>query len=95
MFDNNGKEIYPLTASAPKSFMFRVTIPDLRIRKGPGTTYDYWKTSKGVAEYTGKNTFTIVETAEGPGAKLWGLLKSGEKNRNRWIALDDDYGHRV
>ena len=95
VFDNNGKEIYPLTASVPKSFMFRVTIPDLRIRKGPGTTYDYWKTSKGVAEYTGKNTFTIVETAEGPGAKLWGLLKSGEKDRNRWIALDDDFGHRV
>ena len=95
VFDNSGKEIYPLTSSVPKSFKFRVTIPDLRIRKGPGTTYDYWKTSKGVAEYTGKNTFTIVDTAEGPGAKLWGLLKSGEKDRNRWIALDDDYGQRV
>ena len=95
VFDNDGKEIYPLVSETPKSFLFKVTIPDLRIRKGAGTTYDYWKTSNGKAEYTGKNVFTIVDTAEGQGAKLWGLLKSGEKNRDRWIALDEDYGERV
>ena len=95
VFDNDGKEIYPLVSETPKSFLFKVTIPDLRIRKGAGTTYDYWKTSNGKAEYTGKNVFTIVDTAEGQGAKLWGLLKSGENNRDRWIALDEDYGERV
>ena len=94
VFDNSGKEIYPLTSDTPKTFLFKVTVPDLRIRKGPGTTYDYWK-KNGSAEYTGKNTFTIVDTAEGQGAKLWGLLKSGEKDKDRWIALDEEYGQRV
>lgn len=23
------------------------------------------------------------------------LLKSGEKDRNRWISLDEDYGNRL
>ena len=94
VFDNDGNEIYPCIKDDGAPFKFRVTIPDLRIRKGPGTTYDYWK-KDGSAEYTGKNVFTIVDTSEGPGAKMWGLLKSSEKDRNRWIALDEEYGKRI
>ena len=94
VFDNDGNEIYPCIKDDGTPFKFRVTIPDLRIRKGPGTTYDYWK-KNGSPEYTGKNVFTIIDTAEGPGAKVWGLLKSGEKDRDRWISLDEDYGNRL
>lgn len=94
VFDNDGNEIYPCIKDDGAPFKFRVTIPDLRIRKGPGTTYDYWK-KNGSAEHTGENVFTIVDTSEGPGAKMWGLLKSGEKDRNRWISLDEDYGNRL
>lgn len=94
VFDNDGNEIYPCIKDDGAPFKFRVTIPDLRIRKGPGTTYDYWK-KNGSAEHTGENVFTIVDTSEGPGAKMWGLLKSGEKDRNRWIALDEEYGKRI
>ena len=74
--------------------MFRVKIPDLRIRKGPGTTYDYHK-KNGQAVHTGVGSFTIVKTKEGPGAKLWGLLKSYATNEDGWIALDDEFGSRV
>lgn len=91
VYDPTGKEIYPCVKAEKKVQKFRVIISDLRIRKGPGTGFDYWK-KNGTAEYTGVNVFTIVETADGPGAKLWGLLKSGEKDRDRWIALDSDYG---
>lgn len=91
VFDNSGNEVYPLASPADKPFKFRVTVPDLRIRKGPGTTYDYHK-KNGKAVYTGKNVFTIVKTKEGPGAKLWGLLKAYSDKENGWIALDDDYG---
>lgn len=94
VFDNNGKEIYPLNKIDDASFKFQVTIPDLRIRKGPGTTYDYHK-KNGKPIYTGEGIFTIVKTKEGSGAKLWGLLKSYEDDTNGWIALDDDYGKRV
>lgn len=93
VFDNNGVEIYPCTSTGSTKnvpFKVRVKISDLRIRKGAGTTYDYWK-KNGSAEYTGKNVFTIVDTKDGQGAKLWGLLKSGEKNRDRWISLDEEY----
>lgn len=94
VFDNSGKEIYPCVAAANESFVFRVKIPDLRIRKGPGTTYDYHK-KNGQAVHTGVGSFTIVKTKEGPGAKLWGLLKSYATNEDGWIALDDEYGSRV
>ena len=93
VFDNNGVEIYPCVVPADTSFLFEVTIPDLRIRKGAGTTYDYHK-QNGKALYTGKGVFTIVKTKEGQGAKLWGLLKSHADNDDGWIALDEAYGHR-
>lgn len=94
VFDHNGKQVYPAaatTASVPYSV--RVEVDDLRIRKGAGTTYDYWKEKNGQAKYTGKGVFTIVKEKEGAGATKWGLLKSYEKNADGWISLD--YAKRV
>ena len=72
---------------APAKFPYkvRVKIPDLYIRKGAGTNYQ----KDG---FTGKGVFTIVDEADGQissAGKIgrWGLLKSGEKGRNRWICL--------
>ena len=69
-----------LTLSAP--YMVRVAIPDLNIRKGPGT--EYAKTGR----YTGVGNFTIVEDADGKGASKWGLLKAYQDKRDGWISLD-------
>lgn len=90
VYDDSGKEIYPLNSSIPenKEFKVRISISDLRIRKGPGTTYDYHKQG-GKAVYTGKGEFTIVSTKCGQGAKLWGLLKSYKSKEDGWISLDD------
>ena len=90
VYDDPGNEIHPLNESIPQNgeFKVRVSIPNLRIRKGPGTTYAYHRQG-GKSVYTGKGEFTIVETMDGPGAKLWGLLKSYEEDKNGWIALDD------
>lgn len=90
VYDDSGKEIYPLNSSIPenKEFKVRVSIPNLRVRKGPGTTYDYHK-ENGRALYTGIGEFTIVKTMDGPGARLWGLLKTYAEDRDGWIALDD------
>jgi len=60
----------------------RVSIPDLNIRKGPGTGHA--KTGR----YTGIGTFTVVEEVDGEGASRWGLLKSYQEKRNGWISLD-------
>ena len=90
VFDNSGNEIYPCITASNESFKVKVKISDLRIRKGPGTTYDYHK-KNGSAIVTGKNVFTIVRKAEGPGAKMWGLLTSYADKENGWISLDDDY----
>lgn len=65
------------------SYLVKVEIPNLNIRKGPGT--DYEKTGR----YTGEGVFTIVQEADGQGADRWGRLKSGAG----WIALD--YTKRV
>ena len=67
------------TNSTSTKFKVKVEIPDLNIRKGPGTNY-----SK-VGKFTGKGVFTIVETKAGSGSKSgWGRLKSGLG----WISLD-------
>ena len=63
-----------LTIFAP--YMVRVTIPDLNIRRGPGT--DHAKTGR----FTGIGVFTIVEEADG-----WGLLKAYQEKRDGWISL--------
>lgn len=66
----------------------RINIPNLNIRKGPGTSYS----PRGT--YTGVGIFTIVETKSGPGSsKGWGLLKAYEKNRDGWVSLD--YAKRI
>ena len=67
-------------AAAPSTLKWTVTISDLRIRKGPGTNYDW------TGAYTGKGTFTIVEKKNG-----WGRLKSGAG----WISLNTAYGHKA
>ena len=81
VFNESGKAVYT-KAAAFKPYLVRVSIPDLNIRKGPGT--DYGKTGK----YTGIGTFTIVEEADGEGASRWGLLKSYQGGRNGWVSLD-------
>lgn len=80
VFDENGKAVYP-TSTAFQPYTVRVSISDLRIRKGPGTNY----ASRG---FTGKGVFTIVAEATGKGASKWGLLKSFAGKRNGWISLD-------
>lgn len=78
VFDESGNCIYTGKQSSALSYMVRVTITDLNIRKGPGTNYP--KTGN----YTGVGTFTIVGESDGQGATKWGRLKSGAG----WISLD-------
>jgi len=81
VFDEKGTVVYPTKSEDTKkeSFLFRVSISDLNIRRGPGT--DYLATGR----FTGKGIFTIVEVKEGKGStKGWGRLKSGAG----WISLD-------
>lgn len=80
VFDENGKAVYP-TSTAFQPYTVRVSISDLRIRKGPGTNY-------GSRGFTGKGVFTIVVEATGKGASKCGLLKSFAGKRNGWISLD-------
>ena len=69
---------------AEESFLVKVDITNLNIRKGPGTGY------ATTGAYTGKGVFTITEVKMGNGSKTgWGKLKSGLG----WIALD--YAKRV
>ena len=76
VFDESGKAIYP-NVDTFKSYMVRVSISDLNIRKGPGTNY-------ARMQYISVGTYTIVEEADGQGASKWGRLKSGAG----WISLD-------
>ena len=91
VFDNSGNIVYPTIKPTSTEYKLKVTTPNLRIRKGPGTTYDYHK-KNGSPLFTGPGTFTIVEEKDGPGASRWGLLKAYADNRNGWISLD--YGEK-
>lgn len=84
LYLTTGKEYVQFMESLPaaSSYMVKVSITDLNIRKGPGT--DYARTG----EFTGIGVFTIVEEARGAGASKWGLLKSYQKKRDGWISLD-------
>ena len=86
VFDESGKAVYISGDSKPEKvfrpYLVRVEIPDLNIRKKPGTYQE--KTGK----YTGVGSFTIVDEADGGGASKWGLLKAYEKERDGWISLD-------
>ena len=73
------KPVFTPTKTETKDFKVEVPIPNLNIRKGPGTNYDR------IGEFTGKGVFTIVETSSGKGSDTgWGKLKSGKG----WISLD-------
>lgn len=65
------------TVATVKPYLVRVTIPDLYIRKGPGTNY-------GKNGFIKPGVYTIVEERTGAGASKWGKLKSGAG----WISLD-------
>lgn len=70
-----------ITTEDPKpteSYLVKVTANVLNIRAGAGTNY------KVVGQIKDKGTYTIVEEANGKGAKKWGRLKSGAG----WISLD-------
>lgn len=58
-------------------YVVKVSVPDLNIRKGPGSEYP--KTGK----VTGVGSFTIVDEQDG-----WGLLKAYQTNRDGWISLN-------
>lgn len=60
-------------------YIVKVNIPNLNIRKGPGTDYDR------TGRFTGVGMFTIVDVKNGDGSDLgWGKLKSGMG----WVSLD-------
>lgn len=71
------KEAATPAKPAFKSYKVKVTVNNLRIRKGPGTNY----AKNGIAKMT---TYTITEESTGKGAKKWGKLSNGQG----WIALD-------
>ena len=64
-------------AAGFEPYTVKVSVTELRIRSGPGTDTD----SKG---FIAPGVYTIVEEADGQGAKRWGKLKSGAG----WISLD-------
>ena len=67
----------PAGASLP--YLVKVSIPNLNIRKGPGTNY------ARTGFFTGIGVFTIVDVQSGQGSDIgWGKLKSGAG----WISLD-------
>lgn len=82
VFDADGKVVYSPAGSEPTKpdvpFLVKVSINNLNIRKGPGTNFSC------TGYYTGAGVYTIVDTAKGTGASLWGKLKSGAG----WISLD-------
>lgn len=59
-------------------YLVKVTASSLNIRKGPGVN------TARVGGINDKGVYTVVEEAHGPGATLWGKLKSG----TGWISLD-------
>ena len=60
------------------AYLVKITAKSLNIRKGAGTN-----TAKNGC-ITDQGVYTIVEEKQGPGASLWGQLKSGAG----WISLD-------
>lgn len=76
VFDVNGVNIYTPKTTTPAApdvpFLVKVSISDLNIRKGPGTSYARMK-------YIPKGVYTIVEVKGN-----WGRLKSGIG----WICLN-------
>lgn len=69
------------TTSTHTTGLYRVTVADLNIRKGPGTNYDV------VGCIKDKGTYTITEIKNGS----WGKLKSGDG----WINCHKNYCTKV
>jgi len=86
VFDWNGKVVYEVAATATPTtstrFQVRVSIRDLNIRTGPGTSYTALDKKCPVGVYT----ITETKTANG---HTWGKLLSGAG----WIALE--YAKRI
>lgn len=85
VYGANGKKVYPEDApvKAEMADLYQVSITNLNIRKGPGTSF------ATTGKFTGVGTFTIVEIQNGTGSKSgWGLLKSYKSGRDGWISLD-------
>ena len=70
VYNNNGNQVYPKDAA--KSYLVRVEIRNLNIRRGPGTSY-------GSNGFLPPGVYTIVDEQNG-----FGKLKSGAG----WISLD-------
>ena len=81
VFDTDGKVVYEPKAAEPAvkvPFLVKVSIPDLNIRKGPGTDYDR-------VQFIPIGVYTIMEVRSGKDSSAgWGRLKSGIG----WISLD-------
>lgn len=84
LYITTGKEYVQFMEKLPtaSSYMVKVEITDLNIKNGPGTGY------ARTGRFTGVGVFIVVEEAQGAGASKWGLLKSYQKKRDRWISLD-------
>ena len=65
------------------AYRVRVRIPDLNIRRGPGTDYEK------IGKFTGVGVFSIVAEATGEGSEKWGKLRRGAG----WISLE--YAKRI
>jgi len=79
--NQNGSNQRPTNPSPEifQNYMITIAVPALNIRRGPGTNHPVVTTLMN-----DRNTYTIVEEANGIGANRWGRLKSGAG----WIALD-------
>lgn len=67
-------------------FLYKVTVDNLTIRRGPGTEYSRVTDKNFKNLHTGIGVFTIDEVKD-----EWGLLHSGAG----WISLDGKYGYRL
>ena len=66
-------------AAPDSSYTITLKVTALNVRKGPGTSFPVV-----TCLINDKNTYTIVEESNGPGADKWGRLKSGLG----WVALN-------
>jgi len=72
--------VTPTPTPTFKEYQITITASALNVRSSPDST----KSNVVRTLINDKNTYTIIEEADGPGAKRWGRLKSGIG----WISLD-------
>lgn len=72
------EDMPPIEKPVDQPYMVKVDVNTLNIRSGPSTNYSV------VGTIRDRGVYTIVEEAQGTGARLWGKLKSGAG----WISLD-------